>query len=83
MAVMTSLNFERGQLAPGGDEHHYRSLTWAELASRNQFWASITSPDDMMQRFESRAAHHGYEIEMVSTFLHLCKHIFDICLTIS
>lgn len=35
-------------------QHHYRSLTWGELAARNQYLASITSADDMMRRFERR-----------------------------
>ena len=64
IAVMTSLNFDRGELSEGVSEekHHYRNLTWAELASRNHYLSSITDPDDMMRRFERKVEYRGHEI---------------------
>lgn len=62
--MMTSLNFDRGELGERSAEekHHYRSLTWAELASRNQYLSSITDPDDMMRRFERKVEFQGHDI---------------------
>ena len=54
IAVMTSLEFQHGDMGPHG-QVGYRNLTWEELASRNQYYSDITSVDDMMRRFEERA----------------------------
>jgi hypothetical protein len=69
--VMTSVNFEKGflsaqptqQLIP--NQQKYRDLTWSDLVNQNEYLSSITTVEDMMNRFEERASRMTKNTDLV------------------